>query len=220
MIIEVLTVFGLGLLSFFVTRRGDDLLVLTEAAHGEAATHHDRLEKLTHIADRFYREKRYLPAEKAYMRVLKLDHKNIVAYNRLGFIYSHFANFDDAIECFEIVVKAHPSAIAHQDLAMAYFKKQDYAMAAVELKKAAETEPSTARYLSLARVYRMLRQSHNQLAALQKAADFDPDNVEILNLLAEALMQMKDTDGAKRIYGRIVKLDPKNQRARVMSNSH
>jgi len=219
-IFEVVVVSLLGVMSFFVTRRSDDLLFLSEAAHGETATHHDRLTRLIEIADRYYREKRFLPAEKAYLKVLKLDHKNIVAYNRLGFIYAHLANHDDAVECFEIVVKAHPSATAHQNLAMAYFKKQDYKRAAEDLKKAAEIEPTTARYLSLARVYRLTKQHSEQLKALQKAVDFDPDNVEILNLLAEALMQNKDKEAARRVFDRIVKLDPKNQRAQIMRSSH
>lgn len=220
MIFEVTSMVLLAGLSFLISRRDDELVFVIDAITGNVQTTHDILEKLIVIADRYYREKRYLPAEKAYLRVLKYDHKNLVAYNRLGFIYTHFANFDDAVECFSIVAEAHSTATAHQNLAMAYFKKQDYARSAEELEKASELEPTTARYLSLARIYRQLKQIDRQIDVLQKAVTADPDNVEMLNLLADALMQNKDQVGAQRVFGKIVRLDPKNQRARSLANSH
>lgn len=220
MIIEVICMALLAGLSLFVSRRDDELVFVIDAISGDVQTTQDILEKLIVIADRYYREKRYLPAEKAYLRLLKYDHKNLVAYNRLGFIYTHFTNFDDAVECFKIVAEAHSTATAHQNLAMAYFKKQDYTSSADELKKASELEPTTARYLSLARIYRQLKRSDAQIDVLQKAVTADPDNVEILNLLADALMQNKDTVGARRVFSKIVRLDPKNQRARSLANSH
>ena len=49
-------------------------------------SHDTRLESLLEIAGRFYAEKNFLAAEKAYLKVLKVDHKNSLAYSRLGFI--------------------------------------------------------------------------------------------------------------------------------------
>ena len=46
------------------------------------------LDTLLDTAGRYYAEKNYLAAEKAYLKVLKVDHKNSLAYSRLGFVYS------------------------------------------------------------------------------------------------------------------------------------
>ena len=73
-------------------------------------SHDSRLESLLEIASRYYAEKNYLASEKAYLKVLKVDHKNSLAYSRLGFIYSHFGQVDDAIDCFQIVADNYPNS--------------------------------------------------------------------------------------------------------------
>ena len=76
-------------------------------------SHDTRLEGLLEIAGRYYSEKNFLAAEKAYLKVLKVDHKNSLAYSRLGFIYSHFGQVDDAVECFQIVADNYPNAASY-----------------------------------------------------------------------------------------------------------
>src|SRR6266571_4788203 len=64
-----------------------------------------QLTRLVEYANRLYSERKWLAAEKAYLNVLKHDHKNITAYSHLGIIYSAQKNLADAIECFEIAAR-------------------------------------------------------------------------------------------------------------------
>ena len=89
-------------------------------------SHDSRLESLLEIASRYYAEKNYLASEKAYLKVLKVDHKNSLAYSRLGFIYSHFGQVDDAIDCFQIVADNYPNSASYYNLAMMLFKNRRF----------------------------------------------------------------------------------------------
>ena len=105
MIIEVAIFIILFIMTFLLLSKYR--IALLDAIVGGLATapvsHDTRLEGLLEIAGRYYSEKNFLAAEKAYLKVLKVDHKNSLAYSRLGFIYSHFGQTDDAVECFQIV---------------------------------------------------------------------------------------------------------------------
>src|SRR5438045_706684 len=85
-----------------------------------------QLAQITTYADRLFGERKWLAAEKAYLSVLKLDHKNVTAYSHLGIIYSTQKNLADAIECFEIAARLRPSGATHQNLALAYYENRNY----------------------------------------------------------------------------------------------
>src|SRR5258708_6928503 len=61
-------------------------------------------------ADRLYKERKFLAAEKGYLEVLKFDHRSVAAYSRLGMIYSALNNHADAIECLQIACQVEPTA--------------------------------------------------------------------------------------------------------------
>src|SRR5687768_12283461 len=75
-----------------------------------------RLSQTAEYADRLFKEKKFLPAEKAYLELIKHDHKNALAYSRLGIIYSRLKNRGDAIECFQIASQFAPSAASFHNL--------------------------------------------------------------------------------------------------------
>ena len=174
----------------------------------------EALDSLQEIAGRYYAEKNYLSAEKAYLKVLRVDHKNSLAYSRLGFIYSHLGNNEDAIECFRIVADTYPNAASYHNLSMMYFKTRDFPASAKALEKSLSMEMHVNRLVSLARVYRIMNKFDTQLATLQKAYEIEPKNTEIMQLLAEAYIHEKDEKSAQELFRKIVKLDPKNLRAR------
>lgn len=197
------------------TMQGGRFFVFLANEFGESPlTHDDRLEKLEEIARRYYEEKKFLAAEKAYLKVLKLDHRNITAYSRLGFIYTQMSNPADAIECFKIVIEQKPSAAAYHNLAMAYFKEREFAKSAENLEKALEIEPTQGRLINLARIYRITSKFDKQVEVLEKALENEPANVSILQLLAEAHLHNKDEAAAKVIFRKIIQIDPNNVRAR------
>ncbi|MDP4038485.1 MAG: tetratricopeptide repeat protein [bacterium] len=176
-------------------------------------TNDTHLEKLLDKANRYYLQREFLAAEKAYLKLLKIDHKNTWSYNRLGFIYAHMSNFPDAIECFKIVVDAKPNPASYQNLGMVYLKNRDFTKAATVLEKSTELKPEPQRLVSLARVYRILSKYSLQVATLQKALDMDKQNTQIMQLLAEAYLDNKDKENADKIFKKILKIDPQNVRA-------
>lgn len=173
------------------------------------------LESLLEVAGRYYAEKNYLSAEKAYLRVLKVDHKNSLAYSRLGFIYSHLGNIDDAIECFKIVADTYPNAASYHNLAMMYFKNRDFNKSAEALEKSLSMEMHFSRLINLARIYRAMNKFDLQLQTLKKAHDLEPNNLEAMQLLAEAYLHQKDEKSARVLFRKILKVDPANLRARA-----
>jgi tetratricopeptide (TPR) repeat protein len=173
------------------------------------------LETLLEIAGRYYAEKNYLSAEKAYLKVLKVDHKNSLAYSRLGFIYSHLGNTEDAIECFTIVADTYPNAASYHNLAMMYFKNRDFNKSAEALEKSLSMEMHFSRLINLARIYRAMNKFDLQLQTLKKAHELEPENLEAMQLLAEAYLHEKEEKAAKLLFKKILKLDPNNHRARA-----
>lgn len=183
-------------------------------------TNDSKLTKVMDKADKYYVQKQFLPAEKAYLKILKIDHKNVHAYNRLGFVYAHQNNIDDALECFKIVLDAKPDASTYQNLGMIYMKKRDFAKAVSMLERSCELKQTTQRLIMLARIYRAMSKYSLQVSTLKKALSIDKNNIPIMQLLAEAYLHEKDKTNAKKIFNKIIKIDPKNSRARQALNQN
>ena len=163
----------------------------------------ETLDNLLDIAGRYYAEKNYLSAEKAYLKVLRVDHKNSLAYSRLGFIYSHLGNNEDAIECFKIVAETYPNAASFHNLSMMYFKTREYQKSADALEKSLSMEMHINRLVNLARIYRIQNKFDKQLTTLKKAIKLDPRNIEIMQLLAESYLHEDDEKSANEMLGEI-----------------
>lgn len=173
------------------------------------------LDTLLDVAGRYYAEKNYLSAEKAYLKVLRVDHKNSLAYSRLGFIYSHLGNTEDAIECFKIVADTYPNAASYHNLAMMYFKNRDFEQSAEALEKSLSMEMHFSRLINLARIYRAMNKFDKQIATLKNAHQLEPENIEAMQLLAEAYLHQKDEKSARVLFRKIIKIDPQNIRAKA-----
>jgi len=161
-----------------------------------------QLVQLTDYADRLYAEKKWLAAEKAYLKVLKLDHKNITAYTHLGVIYSTQKNMADAIECFEIAARLRPSGSTYQNLGLAYYDNHNYIKSIAALEKANMFEPAVQRYVGLSKAQRKLSNLPGAIAALEKATALEPSK-RILQLLSEAYQDDGRTDEAQAVLMRL-----------------
>lgn len=146
-----------------------------------------------HYADRLYEEHRYLAAEKAYLAVLKLDHKNLMAYNRLGIIYSVQKNMADAIECFEIATRLKPSPTTYLNLGLGFYENHNYIKAIAAIKKAIMFEPSAQRYIALAKAYNKITDNKSMIVALENAVALEPSRTN-LTLLRDAYHQAGKKD--------------------------
>lgn len=223
MIIEFAIFIGLFILTFLLLSRYKIRLIdmAVENLAVLPISHDTRLESLLEIAGRYYAEKNYLAAEKAYLKVLKVDHKSSLAYSRLGFIYSHFGQVDDAIECFQIVADTYPNAASYYNLAMMLFKNRKFKRSARALEKSIELEETPARLIALARVYRIMGQYELQIKTLNRAMELEPESISIMQLVAEAYIHGGDQKKAQSMFRKILKLEPNNLRARqAMEPSH
>jgi tetratricopeptide (TPR) repeat protein len=146
---------------------------------------HARLAQMVDYADRLYSEKKWLAAEKAYLGVLKIDHKNVTAYSHLGIIYSTQKNMPDAIECFEIAARLRPSGSTLQNLGLAYHDNKNYIKSVASFEKAIMFEPTAQRYVGLSKSWRKLSNTEQSIVALEKAAALDPSK-RVLELLEDA----------------------------------
>ncbi len=132
-----------------------------------------RLQQAEQYAARLFREKHYLPAEKAYLDVLKLDHRHAEAYAHLGAIYSIQHNYPDAIESFALAARYAPSSGAYQHLGQAYNDNKNPVKAIAAYEKAIMFEPSAARYAGLAKALERLGNGRRAIQAQERAVELD-----------------------------------------------
>lgn len=144
-----------------------------------------RISQLSDYADRLFAEKKWLAAEKAYLSVLKVDHKNVTAYSHLGIIYSTQKNLPDAIECFTIATRLKPSGSTYQNLALAFFDNKNYIKSIAAFKKAIMFEATSQRYVGLSRAQQKLGATTEAVETLETALKLD-DSPRIKQLLEEA----------------------------------
>jgi len=155
-----------------------------------------RLGQMVDYADRLYSEKKWLAAEKAYLGILKVDHKNFTSYSHLGIIYSTQKNMPDAIECFEIAARLRPSGTSFQNLGLAFFDNKNYIKSIAAYEKAIMFEPATPRFVGLSKAWHKLANHAQEVTALEKAAALDPSS-KVLELLSAAYVKAGRTSEAE-----------------------
>lgn len=171
-----------------------------------------RLLQMIDFANRLWREKKYSPAEKAYLEIIKFDHKNVLAYTRLGMIYSRLKNYDEAVECFQMAAQLAPSASSYNNLGLIYFENKNHIKAVAAFEKAIMFEPSAERYLSLAKTYQKIASWPKMVSALENAVEISPTK-DNLWMLAEGYRADHNKIKLAETYQRILKLDPNDSRA-------
>ncbi len=176
-----------------------------------AGTHsRDQSPKLTQLiqyADRMYSEKKWVAAEKSYLDILKLDHRNVTAYSHLGVIYSTQKQFADAIECFQIAAQIKPSAVTFQNLGLVFYENRNYIKSIAMLEKSIMFEPSANRYVGISKAARKLADSGRVISALSKAAELE-ESPRILQLLHDAYNDAGKSEMAAEIRSKLRTLPP------------
>lgn len=158
-------------------------------------------------ADRLYGDKNYIAAERGYVAVLKLDHKNLHSYNRLGMIYTAQKNFPDAIECFEVTTRLRPGATSYFNLGLAFYENGNYIKANSAIRKSIMFEPSTQRYIGLAKVCDKIADNKSMIEALESAVELE-SNRQTLTLLRDAYSQIGKTVKVDELTKKIKALVP------------
>ncbi len=173
------------------------------------------LKMLLDRADGLCQEKKFHSAEKAYLQVLKVDHKNITAYRRLGQIYTILKNYDDAIESFQIAAQLAPTAASYQALGHALFDNKNYIKAIAAFEKSIMFEPTPHLYAALGNTHQQMHNLPQAIAAYEKLLNYKPEKLH-LQMLAEAYVANHERAKAEGIYRRILELDPTDVKARRM----
>lgn len=207
--IELGLIAGFGVLSVVA------LSTTTASTKGTRERLKQRTERLWAIAQKSMRDRKFIPAEKALLTILKLDHKNAPAYNRLGILYARQHNFSDAVECFEIASSLEPKASSLHNLGLIYYEIEKYDKAIDAFRQALELEPMAARFIALAKVYQKQDKAKPMLDALEQAAELEP-NPQTFKLLLEAYEATKNEEKINEIKARLQKMVvPKGRPNRV-----
>lgn len=156
----------------------------------------DRLKNLWEVAQIAMRERKYLPAEKALLTIIKIDNKNAPAYNRLGILYAKQKEFEDALQCFEVASSIEPKPSSLHNLGLLYYETGKFAKAAIAFEKALEQEKIAARYIAYAKVMTKINDKKAVVKALEKAVELE-QNPQTLSLLAEAYIEVDDIVAAE-----------------------
>lgn len=202
MIELVIVVVAAGVAYWQISRLGGSAASMAQLAPSAKSP---QIAQLTEHANRLYSEKKWLSAEKAFLNVLKLDHKNVGAYSHLGIIYSMQKNTLDAIECFEIAARLRPSASTYQNLGMAFYENKNYVKAVSAFEKSIVFEATVSRYIGLSKAKKQLADPNGTIRALEHAAQLEPTE-RILLLLETAYVEGKRRDEARAVKDRIAAL--------------
>lgn len=202
--------------SFYLYRLlgGAPNLHLRSAKAGTGAvTGEQKIVELTEYASRLRAANKYTSAEKVYLQILKIDHKHVSTYSRLGTLYSAMKNYGDAIECFQMTTQLKPSGTTFYNLGLAYFENKNYIKAVAAFEKSIMFEPTVQRYIGLAKTYKKTGENTKMIGALEQAIVIEP-STKVLWLLADAYDSIGKKHEASSVKERIEQLDPKDERLR------
>ncbi len=177
-----------------------------------------QLAQLLANAEKLFEQKKYVSAEKAFLNVLKFDHKNIQAYRRLGSIYLAQKNYEDSIECLQITAQLAPSAASYYNLGHALAENHNNIKAIAAYEKSTMFEPAAVTYTSLAKAHRQMNNRAKALLALERAAELEPNKAH-LAALGEAYLENHERVKAEETYGKILKIDPTDAKARRIAGN-
>lgn len=156
---------------------------LNSGANNDETMQESELTKLLDTANSLYQSRNWISAEKAYLRILKFDHANLLAFRRLGLIYTYMHNYTDAAECLELVIKSDPTAADYQNYATILHHAKKLPDAIRAMQRSLTLEPSLNRALSLAKLYAEVGDKQKQYEAARAAAEISPSDPAVVELL-------------------------------------
>lgn len=172
-----------------------------------------KVDRLWDRAQQALRDNKFRAAEKALLNILKVDHKNAAAYNRLGTIYAKEKNLDDARECFEIASSLTPTLSSLYNLGLVEYELGNYRAAAHAFERVIDLEPTLQRYLAFAKAHHQLGNMKQVVYALERAVEMEK-SVKLLEMLAEAYDATGATELAERTRRRAKRLYTRRERQR------
>lgn len=161
-----------------------------------------RLQKLWSFVNHSLKARKYGSAERALLSILRVDHKNTAAYNKLGIIYAMQENYEDAIECFDIASSLTPTVQTLYNLGLVNYEYGNYEQAAIALEKVIDLEPKPKRFIAFAKTLDKLGDHKRVANILEKVVDDEP-NEDHLEMLAQAYEQIKEHSKAEETRAKL-----------------
>ena len=210
MIWATLVFVGLAIITWRIAHTSFNGLAhwLNAGSDNTEVTQESEIGKLIATADRYFAERKWLAAEKAYLKVLKADHKNMAAFRRLGMTYSYLHNYIDAADCIEFVIKHDPTAVDFQNLATVLHHQDKLSPAIEAMRRSLELEPSLLRYVSLSKLHAATGDRQSQLQALLAAHEVERRDVSTIKLIIDWYKHNQDMDLSKAWQHKLDQLSP------------
>lgn len=150
-----------------------------------------RLRRLWQYVERATKKGSARATEKALLAILKIDHKNTAAYNRLGMVYARQQNYDDAIDCFAIASSLTPTLATLYNLGLVHYEKGNFKAAANAFERVVDLEPNVKRLVAYAKALSKLGSDKKVAEVLEKVVALEPV-ARHYEMLAQALHKIKD----------------------------
>ncbi|MBI4101266.1 tetratricopeptide repeat protein [Candidatus Microgenomates bacterium] len=160
-----------------------------------------RLNRLWEYVNKAFQSRRWRASERALLAILRIDHKNTAAYNRLGMLYAKQSNFDDAIDCFSIASSLTPTLATLYNLGLVQYEKGNFKEAANALERVIDLEPNVKRYIAYAKALHKLESDKKVAEVLEKVVELEPTAVhyDMLAQVYENIKQHKKAEEARRL---------------------
>jgi len=128
--------------------------------------------------ERLFREGRYEEAEGFYLKAVAEDADNSLGYGRLGVIYTHLGELNDAKEALETAVRLAPENGFYQNnLGLVLYQMGRYKEAVIYFENAVKLDEGNARrWANLGLAYQGMGEKERAKEAFQKALRLEPQN--------------------------------------------
>lgn len=139
------------------------------------------IKALFFAAEEFFVAGNLAEAEKKYIEIISLDHKNIEAYKKLGEIYLERKNYDHAEETFLYILKLKADDIETLfDLGFLFKERGDFDKALKSFVRVVELEPTNPRNLDfLIDISIIVGNKDLAEETLKKLTEVNPENQKL-----------------------------------------
>lgn len=174
----------------------------------------NKTKDLLEEAQELSNKEQFEEAERKYISIISLDHKNVEAYKGLGEVYFRKKDYVHAKEIFNHVLKlASLDEEAYVNLGMIAFKegnleeaRKDYAQSLALNNKVA------VHHIDLGEVCLALGENKKALDCFQEAVKLEPNNPRNLDLLLETSIKTKNKKLALETYENFRQVNPENEK--------
>lgn len=149
------------------------------------------------------KEQRFSEAEKIFIEVISIDHKNIEAYKKLGDVYVQLKEYKQALQTFEFILKLESKN------SKPISKIDEHGQKFAAVSNAAEL---ASIYHDIGFVYRRLEKLNKASDSYMRAHKLEPNNPRHLDEIIEISIMLKNKMLAFDMIKKLELANPENQK--------